>query len=476
MMKRLSPERRFGGVAPIVIAASLFIALGGACAKVADDGRAGPVADQAAARNTVYRVPIDGAPSAGDARAPVTLVAFSDYECPFCGRADALVGQLQKAYGSKLRVVMRQHPLPSHAHARAAALAAIAADAQGKFWPMHERLFASSRSLDDESLVRLAGEAGLDVARWGTDRAGAAASLARDEAVATTLGVTGTPTFFVNGRKITGAQSIDLFKLTIDEEIAKAETMVARGVRPADVYATLMKDAVAETPAPVKLAAAPAAAPGALGPRAMVAAETAPPKPACDAPDGDCGCTAHDDEALEPGRVEDVRVGSAPVRGPDNAPVTIVVFSDFECPFCQRSEATLRALVDQYGGKVRVAFRNHALPMHPNARDAAKAALAAGEQGKFWEYHDVLFAHQDALDGASLERYAKDLGLDVARFRRVMASSQIDSALTADEGEAVRLGVMGTPTTFVNGRRLIGAQPLAKFQATVELGLADGRR
>jgi len=168
-------------------------------------------------------------------------------------------------------------------------------------------------------------------------------------------------------------------------------------------------------------------------------------------------------------------VGSAPVRGPARAPVTVVVFSEFECPFCQRSEATLRALAEQYGTRVRFAFKNHPLPMHPSARPAARAAFAAGEQGKFWEYHDALFAHQDALDPASLELRAKELGLDLERFRRVMADPRTDAALEADEAEATRLGVTGTPTFFVNGRKLIGAQPLARFQAAVELGLSDRR-
>jgi protein-disulfide isomerase len=447
----------------MIIAAALLAALAGGCDHAPEEGRAGPPAASTAA----YRVPIDGAPALGDARAPVTLVAFSDYECPFCGRADALLTQLRKVYGPKLRTVMRQHPLPFHAHARAAALAAIAADEQGKFWPMHDRLFASARSLDEESLVRVTGEAGLDVARWQAARARAAPALERDEALGERLGVRATPTFFVNGRRIEGAQSIDLFQQAIDEELARAEALTARGVRAEDVYATLMKGALEKAPA-VPATAHPAA----------VAPAAAPPgaKPGCEAPGGDCGCQGHAVEAPDPGVIEDVPVGAAPVRGPDRAPVTVVVYSDFECPFCQRSEATLRALADQYGGKVRLAWKNRPLPMHANARAAAKAALAAGEQGKFWEYHDALFAHQNALDPASLERYAADLGLDVDRFRRAMASDRTEAAVAADDAEATRLGVTGTPSFFVNGRRIIGAQPLAKFQANVELALADAHR
>jgi protein-disulfide isomerase len=452
----------------VLLAASLLLALAGACDRAHDDGRASPAAAAAA-----YRVPIDGAPALGDARAPVTLVAFSDYECPFCGRADALVAQLRRAYGDKLRTVIRQHPLPIHAHARTAALAAIAADEQGRFWPMHDRLFASARSLDEESLSRLAGEAGLDVARWQRARAGAAAALARDEALAATLGVRATPTFFVNGRRIEGAQTIDLFQQTIDEELTKAEALTARGVRPEDVYATLMKDAVEKGP-PAKVVAPPAGA----APKVGGGPTDTPPAGAragCEVPGGDCGCAGHDAEEPDPGRIEEVPVGASPTRGPQRAPVTVVVFSDFQCPFCQRSEATLQALVEQYGTRVRLVFKNHPLPMHPSARAAARAALAAGEQGKFWEYHDALFAHQDALDPAALERCARDLGLDVDRFRRMMGDARTDLAIEADEGEATRLGVTGTPTFFVNGRRVIGAQPLVRFQSAVELALADGR-
>jgi protein-disulfide isomerase len=281
------------------------------------------------------------------------------------------------------------------------------------------------------------------------------------------VGVRATPTFFINGRRMEGAQSLDLFQQTIDEEIAKAAALTARGVPAEDVYATLMKGALEKGP-PVPAAAHPAAIASAAG--------VAAPEPGCGEPGGDCGCKGHEIEEPDPGLVEDVPVGAAPVRGPARAPVTVVVYSDFECPFCQRSEATLRALSEQYGDRLRIAWKNHPLPMHANARAAAKAALAAGDQGKFWEYHDVLFAHQDALDPASLERYAADLGLDVERFRRAMAEGRTEAAIASDEAEGTRLGVTGTPLFFVNGRRIIGAQPLARFQASVELALADGRR
>ena len=429
--------RRIGALG----ATLMLIAAAGACARPADDVQATDEGKTAAAApkvagTTVHRVPLEGAPARGEARAKVTVVAFTDYECPFCKRADATVEQLRKSYGAQLRVVVRQFPLPFHAHARAAAIAAVAADEQGAFWAMHERLFGNTRALDEESLTRIAGEAGLDVARWQRARLGAEAAVDRDVALGKTLGVEGTPAFFVNGRKIQGAQSIDAFRATIDEELAKADALVARGVRPEELYATIMKGAVAGTEV---AAARPAAAGNA--PEA---------NKGCDHPDGDCGgCKGEDVEDPTPARVEDVPVGAAPVRGPAQAPLTVVVFSDFECPFCARSEATLRTFEQEYPGRVRFAFKNQPLPFHEHARLAAKAALAAGEQGKFWEYHDALFAHQGALDAAALERDAESLGLDMPRFRKALESDRLEAALVADAAEATRLGVQGTPTFFI---------------------------
>jgi protein-disulfide isomerase len=413
-----------------------------------------------AASEVVYRVPIDGAPVKGDRGALVTLVSFSDYECPFCTKGHAVVEQLQKAYGAKLRVVARHNPLPFHGRAEPAALAALAAAEQGKFWEMDERLFANARALDDDNLDRLAGEAGLDVARFRASRNSpdTRAALDRERALAASLGVRGTPAYFINGRKVEGARPLDDFKKVINEEIRKAESLLATGVRPAELYDALMKDATAPAPVADK-------APG----------RGAPAAAANDCGGGqDCNC----DSAKEPvsEQIEDVSVGATQVRGPSSAPVTIVIFSDFECPFCSKVEGTLRSLEEQYKGKLRFAFRNHPLPFHEHARLAAKASLAANEQGRFWEYHDALFAHQDKLDRASIERYAAELGLDMPRFRAALDEGVLDAAIDADADEASRLHIQGTPTFFVNGRRIIGAQPLAAFREVVDKALAEAPR
>src|SRR5262249_43154056 len=169
--------------------------------------------------STVYRVPIESSPVHGKATALVTMVEFSDYQCPFCSRANGTVTELEKDYGDKLRVVMKQNPLPFHEHAKSAALAALAAGQQNKYWEMHEKLFSNQKALDDASIERYAQEVGLDVAKWkqAMKSPKLEETIKKDQALAASLGATGTPAFFINGRKIAGAQPIDNFKKVIDE-------------------------------------------------------------------------------------------------------------------------------------------------------------------------------------------------------------------------------------------------------------------
>ncbi|QSQ21718.1 thioredoxin domain-containing protein [Pyxidicoccus parkwayensis] len=377
---------------------------------------------------TVYKVPLDGSPSLGAEDALVTVVEFSDYECPFCSRAHATVKQLQEKYGKKLRVVMKQHPLDIHAHAKSAALAALAAGEQGKFWEMHDTLFTNARALGAENLERYARELGLDVARWKKDMGDArlVERVRKEEAQALQLGANGTPAFFINGRYINGAQPLEVFTGVVDEELGKAEALVKGGVRPAEVYARVIEKGVERPPA----------------------------QPA--------------QQAQQELPVQKVEVGNAPARGPANAPVTVVAFSDFECPFCARAVPTLKALEEEYGGKLRVAFKHQPLPMHPHAKLAAAASMAAHEQGKFWEMHDLLFANQRQLDREALEGYAKQLGLNEARFKAALDSGKFDSQLTADMSEGTRVGAGATPTFFINGRPVVGAMPIDHFRRIID--------
>jgi protein-disulfide isomerase len=227
----------------------------------------------------------------------------------------------------------------------------------------------------------------------------------------------------------------------------------------------------AEAKAPVAAAPARAAAPSRAARPAPAAAQAKveAKEEKCDHCDG---CDGKEAEA-EIDKVETVALGSSPSRGAADAPVTVVVFSDFQCPFCARAESTVHDLEAAYPGKIRFVFKNQPLPFHEHARLAAKAALAAGEQGKFWEYHDALFAHQKDLDRASLERYAEDLDLDLRRFRAALDDTRLDIAVEADITEAHRLDVKGTPAFFINGRSVQGAQPIAAFRAKVDQALLE---
>ncbi|KYF54452.1 hypothetical protein BE04_14650 [Sorangium cellulosum] len=171
--------------------------------------------------------------------------------------------------------------------------------------------------------------------------------------------------------------------------------------------------------------------------------------------------------------VEQLDIRNAPTRGPANAPVTLVVFSDFQCPFCSKFAGVLDQLEQEYPGKLRLAVKHRPLPFHKQARVAARASLAAHAQGKFWEYQAALFDKaQGALDKAGLEERAADLGLDVARFARDMQSPALEAQVAADFEEGDRLAIEGTPTLFVNGRRVMGAQPIGVLRAAIDRALA----
>lgn len=396
----------------------------------------------------VYRVALDeDLPSLGDPRAPVTVVAFIDYECPYCRKAQTTLDRLRATYGADLRVVPVVHALPMHAHARPAALAALAAGMQGRFEAMHARLLGGA--LDDAAIEDRARDLGLDMARFDADRAGPAALHALDRAseMAARLGVTGTPSFFINGRFVAGAQSYEVFRAIVDERLAAARALVRSGVRPDRVYETTIAAGLPTVPADDEGAGH-----------------------ACSAE----GCAHANEAARAADAVEAVPTAGAPARGPARASITVVVFSDYECPFSAKSEPIVRAFEKAHPNDVRVVFKNLPLPMHDHARLAAKAALAAGEQGRYWEYHDQLFAHQDALDRASLERYADAVGLDPRRFARDLDGPELDARLDADESDAAALKVKGTPTLFVNGHRVVGAQPIAALETAAGVRVPGG--
>ena len=172
---------------------------------------------------------------------------------------------------------------------------------------------------------------------------------------------------------------------------------------------------------------------------------------------------------LEPPRVAVATGADDPVKGVAAAPVTIVEFSDFQCPFCSRVNPTLKQVEDKYGDKVRVIFRNFPLSqIHPNAAKAAEAAACAADQGKFWEMHDKLFANQQKLAVEDLKVHATDLGLKADVFNQCLDSGKKEAEVKKDVDDGTSYGLTGTPAFFINGRLISGAQPLEAFTSLID--------
>lgn len=174
---------------------------------------------------------------------------------------------------------------------------------------------------------------------------------------------------------------------------------------------------------------------------------------------------------IEPLRVA-IDTKDAPVRGNVEAPVTIVEFSDFQCPFCARARPTVNQVRETYKDRVRVLFRNFPLQMHAQAPKAAEAAACAGEQGKFWEMHDRLFASQGKLQVPDLKQHAADLGLKADAFNACLDSGRHANDWQQGITDGARYGVTGTPAFFINGRPLMGAQPFQNFAQVIDDELA----
>lgn len=165
-----------------------------------------------------------------------------------------------------------------------------------------------------------------------------------------------------------------------------------------------------------------------------------------------------------------------PSRGQAGAPVTIVEFSDYECEFCSRAEDVVRRVLAEYGGKVRLVHQPFPLAGHPRAPKAAEAALCAGEQGRYWDMHDSLFAGQGALGIEDLKGRARALGLDAQRFDACLDSGRMAPVVEASRRLAEGIGVSATPSFFVNGRPLSGMQPFERFKGLVDHELASAGR
>lgn len=180
--------------------------------------------------------------------------------------------------------------------------------------------------------------------------------------------------------------------------------------------------------------------------------------------------------ALDPPRYEVAIAAHDPSRGPADAPVTIIEFSEYQCPFCARVTPTLKALEQKYAGKIRLVFKDFPLQNHLQAPKAAEAAHCAGDQGKYWELHDRMFANQQQLQVPELKKHAAAVGLDQASFDQCLDSGKHAANVQADFDLGNQMGVASTPTIYINGRLVSGAQPLPVFEAIIDEELSRLRR
>jgi len=171
-------------------------------------------------------------------------------------------------------------------------------------------------------------------------------------------------------------------------------------------------------------------------------------------------------EQQQPSRIE-VSVDDDPSIGPENAAITIVEFSDFRCPFCARAKPTLKQILETYGDKIRFVYRDFPI-LGPQSQKAAEAAECADEQGKFWQYHDLLFANQQTLDIPNLKQYAVDIGLNPSIFNDCLDSGKMASEVEKDFQDGQDYGVSGVPAFFINGILVSGAQPYGAFEQIIE--------
>ncbi len=384
-------------------------------------------------------IPVDDDdPTIGSRQALVTIVEFTDFQCPFCAKGYATIEKVLKDYGpDTVRLVFKNEPLSFHPMARPAAEVGIAVrDRVGidAFWRFYRLVFENQKNLDDANLEQWASQVGLapNVLRDARKQPHVAAKLERDHDVGDKVGVNGTPAFFVNGISLMGAQPYEKFKQVIDAQIQAAKEALAKGTDRDKLYRTLAQANFQKEP--------------------------------------------DDDDPVDP-TVWKAPIGTSPAKGPATAPVTMLVFADFQCPFCKKVEATLKAVAVKYGADLRIVWKNFPLEFHPRAIPAAMLALEArAEKGDaaFWDAHDRLFDAPD-LEDATLESIAKALGLDDKKVKDAIAKKKYQSVIDADQDLGDDVNVSGTPHFLINGRALGGNQPLAKFIALIDEEMAKAK-
>ena len=389
---------------------------------------------------SLAKVPVSAAdPQWGSVDAPVTIVEFSDFQCPFCSRVGPTLEQLKQKYGpTQLRIVFKHNPLPFHERARPTAETAAAVfmlAGSEAFFAFHDLAFANQASLSQENFEDWATKAGVQapaLRAWlASGRAGQ--KVDDDMRVAKAVGAFGTPAFRINGVTFSGAQPLDKFVEVVDQQLAAAKQLTQSGTPPRLVYVTLTDKNFVE------------------------------PKPV----------PSRSEEREE----EDTSIWKLPVAADDpvlgapDALVTMIVFSDFQCPFCRHVEPTLAELRKRYGADLRIVWKDNPLPFHPRATPTALLARfiyqTRGNEA-FWKLHDALFESQPKLEDSDLEALLKQLALPVSALKAAQNDKKLRERLDRALDEVSDFAVRGTPNFFINGRRVEGARPLEDFTTVID--------
>jgi protein-disulfide isomerase len=392
----------------------------------------------------VVRKKATAAPSLGPQVALVTVERFCDLTEPQCAALDQKLAVLADRHPERLRVVFRQLPL-SYPGAEAIALAAAEAHAQGKYTAFRDVVYAAGPR-ERRDVMALGQRAGLEPRALEAALAGGRrAELDDDVAWAARFAVSAVPELVWNGVADPGGRlDLDGLEATYDRVRAEAEALVTQGVPKTRLYERLVQASV----------------------RQRAALLTRVP----DAEQSGFAVPARSDRVA-------VREAGAPSRGDPTAPVTVVVFGDYQCAHSRRLAETLTGLGALYPDRLRVVWKHAPLPTHPDAWRAARAAACAHEQGAFWAFQERLFAQPFQLDDDTLVDHAARLGLDVAEFRAAAGpGGRCEARVRRDLAEAERLGLAGsTPVILLNGLVVVGSRPPKELRALIESELAPGR-
>ncbi|MBV9949609.1 MAG: thioredoxin domain-containing protein, partial [Myxococcales bacterium] len=305
------------------------------------------------------------------------------------------------------------------------------------FWEIHDKLFENQKDLSDEAIIKLGTEVGAsaDKLKKSISDHTHKKVLDADSDLAEDFQASGTPHFFINGRRLVGAQPQEKFEKIVDEEVKKGQDLIAKGTKPSEVYEALTKDG------------------------------KGPPEP-------------------EKKDVPKSVPSNDPARGNMSAKVVIHEWSDFQCPFCGRVEPTVNQVMKDFGDKVKFVWHDLPLPMHPDAPLAAQAGREAFRQkgpSAFWAMHDKMFTNQQKLKREDLDGYAKELNLDMDKWKAALDGSTHTAEIDADKKSGNDVGIQGTPAFIVaptnasQGYFVNGAQPYTKFRKVIERALAESK-